>query len=457
MDQNNVNNNTGQPNVVAGMSFVTGETPAPTTPAANTMPQVSQPVATPEPVQANPIPMTGPTPMTEPVPAPVAVAPQPLVQPEASTTVPTPVVAPVTPEMPTAPVEAMNVMQPAAAEASTPAPETAQMPQPVAPTETSVGAQPVMPQPVIPNAGMPQPQVSMTNQMDQNAGMANNLPPMTGPVVDNSQVSVGTADSENEAKEKKKRNILIVIVLLLLLTAVGIFIGFIAFDMFGKKDNGEVEQTTTEETENTAKNTNVIQNNGVDFDELTEALMIVGIASTTEKENSTMVNYYVSNNNYKDNIKNIIVYYVTQSMGLASENSSEVTLPDDYDSKSDTGACGDAVSCVLISKEEATEILRLYNLGNKLEDYFSKSSVVDGAYGVQFGGTLVITEFNGPDADITHNLEAGQADGEIVVTDNQTIKTYDDEGTLNTEEKTVSYTFKSTDDGVYLESVSVKE
>lgn len=268
--------------------------------------------------------------------------------------------------------------------------------------------------------------------------------------------TVNTTGSLEEPEEKKKRSPVVILLIVFVLTVIGVALGIFLFTKFGNKGNNEENNTPVEETTQTSLSNNVINNTNVDTEKLNEVLNLVGIASSSDIANNNSLNYYVSNSNYVDNGNEIILYYAVNSDG---NTSSEITYPEEYDKMSDVGACSDAVSCALISKVDAENMLKKFNLGTDLTKYFFKSSEIEDVYGIHYGGTLVLDMFNNPDAGITHNVSAETVnESDISIIDNQTINTVGTDGNMQNTTKNVTYLFKLSDDGSYhLDSVTVSE
>lgn len=260
-----------------------------------------------------------------------------------------------------------------------------------------------------------------------------------------------------EEPKKKKRNPIITLLIIALLTVIGVAIGIFLFTKFGNNNNSSNNQNmdnNVEENTSTNLSNNIIKNTDVDNIKLNEVLSIVGIAPNVNVKNNNSLNYLISNNNYKDNAKDIIIYLAVNETGTTS---SEIVYPDDYELKNDVGACSDSVSCALISKTDAEKLLKQLNLGTNLDDYFYKSSEIDDVYGIHFNGSLVMDIFDSVGTDIIHNLNAKMSnDTDIVINDIQIINTIDENGEIQTSNKNVTYIFKTSEDNsYYLDSVNV--
>lgn len=429
MDQNqnntNVNLNNNQA-PVGGMNFVTGE---------GSIPQqnvVNQPVME-QPNVVNSIPMVNNV-------QPQQVASQPIVnQPvENNNSVEQAINNNIVSQQNVQSVQTMNTV-PAQEQ-----PITNMVPnvEPVNTSSVSVQEQPVVNQ-------------SINLQPVQGVNELNNLPPVQSNVDPNNMNN--TNGNVDEMKSSKKINPILAVLLVIVLSAAGVALGFFLFNKFGNKgENEPVEQDVVDDNTPVTLSENTINNTNVDSPKLNEVLTALGIASTNSLANNDNLNYYLSVENYKDNAKDIIVY---ASINTEGKTSSEIELPEGYDLKSDVGACSDSVGCALISKEDAEKVMKLYNLGDDLTKYYYKSSEIDDVYGIHYGGSLVLAQFNGADAGIKHNLVAEIAnENAIKISDNQVITYYDDLGSVQTKNLNVTYLFKSSNTGsYYLDNVSVSD
>lgn len=288
----------------------------------------------------------------------------------------------------------------------------------------------------------------------QSVNGLNTLPPVQPTVT--TEISPNAVNSSlGDEVHPKKKNMLVILLVIVLLTVIGVVLGIFLFNKFGKKDNNVSDTSVVQKNDNVSLNNNVINNTGVDDKTLREVLNLVGIASTSDTNNNDALNYYISNNNYVNEANNIILYYAVNDEG---KTSSQITLPEGYDIKSDVGACSDAVNCALISREDAEKILKVFKLGDDLSKYFYKSSEIDDTYGIHYDVTLPFAIFNGDNLGISHNLSASlENESTIKVDDNQTIDYLDDNGNVLNISKVVTYIFKVQDSYYYLDSVSVSE
>ena len=343
--------------------------------------------------------------------------------------------APAQPEAtPAAPTLSSVVNQPAVSEPQ-PAPVQPEA-TPAAPTLSSVVNQPAVsePQPV-----PAQPEVTPMAPMPSNVV---NQPVGVQPQVQNNAVPQNAEDE----KQNKLKKILIVVVVLLALTAVGIVLGFVLFDKFGNKGENTVEDNSIAENSNILQ-ANVINNVNVDANDLSAVLSLLGIGDT----NIDALTYYVTNENYRDNAKDIITYYAILGSSMTSSYNA-----DDY--KDDKGACADAEGCAIVSKDDALKIIKLYDFEGTIDDYFYKSES-DEVYGIRYGESLELPQFNGSNLGIGHNLVVKYVgDEDIDIEDTQLFNYNDDEGQFKSTNRVVKYTFKKNEDDEYcLNSVLINE
>ncbi len=316
-----------------------------------------------------------------------------------------------------------------------------------------------LPQPINPNENMqptlgsivssiPAPEVneigSISSSQLESAGIQNNnvASEAVAPQPAISQQVTPQPLPPSEPEKKKGLSPLLKVLIFVLLTALGIGIGFVCYQMFGK---GKV--STSDNTDTTVEeflNNNVIENTSVELAVLNKVLNIVGVAPTRYISNNNILNYYVSNSNYQDYAKEIISYY-------ANQNDLFTVLPEDV--------C-EGTHCVTIAKDDVSKIFKIYNLGGNITDYFVTS--VDGndsllktdysfedEYLFPDRKDLEVPAFaNGEEFDITHNITTSYDDITIKVIDTQTVSYYDNEE-LKTVDKTVTYEFRQDDTNEY--------
>ena len=253
-----------------------------------------------------------------------------------------------------------------------------------------------------------------------------------------------------DIKQNKLKRVLIIVVVLLALTAIGIVLGFVLFDKFGNKGGNSGEDTTT--TDDTIIRENVINNYDVDAEVLTGVLQLLGIRNAEYGGNVSELTYYVTDENYRDNAKDIITYYAI----LGSDMSSSI---DSSEYKDDNGACGDSEGCVVVSKSDAEKIIKMYDFEGTIEEYFYKSDASDDVYGIRYDSTLELPQFVGTNLGIGHNLLAKYVgDDDIEIEDAQIFNYNDDENQLKNVKRTVRYTFKKGDSEEYhLDGVLINE
>ena len=268
----------------------------------------------------------------------------------------------------------------------------------------------------------------------------NNMPT---PQVENVPV---TEDENEDVKQKKIKKFLIVLVILLALTAIGILLGFVLFDKFGSKGESAEE---TPVTNNELISVNEINNVNLDATDLEAVLGLLGISAFADNNNINALTYYVTNENYRDNAKEIIAYYAILGTGMAM---------DFEDDGNDSTICADAINCSVISKEDALKIIRLYNFDGDLEDYFYKSSVSNDKYGIHYGDTLDLPLFNGTNLGFGHKLTAKYIGDEDISVEDTQIFNYIEDDQVNHVDRVAKYMFKKNDNNeYYLDSVLINE
>ena len=246
----------------------------------------------------------------------------------------------------------------------------------------------------------------------------------------------------SEEEKKKGMSTLLKILIFVLLIVIGISLGFILYQKFG---NNNTEPTDNSTNNQTALNDNVINNDTVELVNLTKVLNIVGIASTGLVSNNDLLTYYVSNNNYQENAKEIISYY-------AKANNLFETLPEDV--------C-EGNHCVVIAKDKVLEIFKMYNLGGNITDYFvTDGSTQDNLLKTDYSfedkylfpdrKDIETPDFaNGNEFKIGHNMTANyENETTIKVVDNQKI-TYYENSDVKTSDKVVTYEFRQDDTKEY--------
>ncbi len=101
----------------------------------------------------------------------------------------------------------------------------------------------------------------------------------------------------------------------------------------------------------------------------------------------------------------------------------------------------------------------MYDFSGKLEDYFYKSDASDDVYGIHYGDTLELPQFDWTNLGIGHNLTARYVgDKDIDIEDTQVFNYNDDEGEVKNTNRVVKYTFKKNEnEEYYLDSVLISE
>ena len=293
------------------------------------------------------------------------------------------------------------------------------------------------------------PTISENNTFES-ASLLNNM--SSSQLVENTlNTEINVSNTLENTSEKKKKNPVVIVLIILLLTAIGVALGYFLFQKYGNKGNMVDEDTAITDDLPAVLSSNAINSIDVDGERLSQVLNIVGIASNSAVANNNMLNYVVSNIDYIEKMNDIIVY----SSVTVNDSTLVMTYPDGYDKMLDVGACSNTTNCALISKTDAENILKKYNLGSDLEKYFYKSSELDDVYGIHY--EELSSMFSGSDTGIVHTVNASLvSEVDINVTDNQVITYIDDGGSLQSDNKSVTYIFKlNEDNNYYLSGVTI--
>ena len=309
---------------------------------------------------------------------------------------------------------------------------------------TNIVSEPSTVAPIVTPASSAASQVEIKSEpvvMTQNTDTTPETPTLTPESV------VSTDNKSTNSKQSKCKKIFIFSVIILLLTVVGVIVGVLFFNKFGV-NKGKTESVAVE-SNSTTISSNVINNVDVDAQKLDDVLKLLGIS----EKNIDELTFFVTDENYQDNAKDIITYFAI----LGSDMTSLFENADSY--KNDKGACSDTEGCAIISKANAEEILKLYNFSGELKDYFYKSEKSDDVYGIHYGSTLVLPKFDGDNLGIGHNLTAKYiGDSDIDIEDKQLFNYNDDEGQFKSVNRVAKYTFKKDTDGSYhLDNVLISE
>lgn len=174
-------------------------------------------------------------------------------------------------------------------------------------------------------------------------------------------------------------------------------------------------------------------------------------------DDNECLNYYVSNSNFRNNSKEIFIWYAT-SHNLTTYR--EGALMDvDNDGKGDISVynCAD---CGSIIKSGADKIIKLYKLSG-MDEYLGE---MPEPY-KELDYTINYYELSGMhpmvcNIETSHNLDVKYGDNKkIIVTDNQNVVEYEfvDDKVKNEKSQIVTYDFvKDSDGNYYLSNVNVK-
>ena len=264
-------------------------------------------------------------------------------------------------------------------------------------------------------------------------------------------------------QEKKNNSGLIVLIIFLFLLVLGLG-GYIVYDKLILSNN----TTNNNESDNTSPSTIIedkdglkIDNNGLTLSDLNNALDILGIAEPKEEVyDDNCMNSYISDNNFRNNSKEIFVWYVV-SHKLGTNYGNALTVDTDGDGVNDASACGGAADCGSIRKSDAERIVKLYGLTNMEEQFKEMPAPYTEQYLINY---FNLSHKHPITCNIStkHNLIAKyDNDKNIIIIDKQNVTEYDGYVDMKTQVKsqkdqTVTYTLKKDNTNYYLDSVEVK-
>ena len=241
--------------------------------------------------------------------------------------------------------------------------------------------------------------------------------------------------------EKKNNGTLVGILIGIILTLLVVG-GLFATGTIGFKTNTTTDGGQSSNNNQTSKEQSSF-NKEVDESIRNKLFNIVGLASSNNKTGSNELNDFVSSNNYKENANNILKYT------KADVETANVDV--------DIDEC--APRCAAYTKENAEKLIKIYNFSGTVDDYFVKSSKLEGIY-IKSLDSGVLAEWNGPNAGIKHeNITTEYIDEDSIrITDKQVINKYNkDTMKLKTINQTTTFEFNKDIDGdYYLSQVIVK-
>jgi len=248
---------------------------------------------------------------------------------------------------------------------------------------------------------------------------------------------------ENQKNNKGVIALLIIIIIILSVLCILFATGTITFksNNIDNKENNENITDNNNQNQEIQNNTNEINNNEIDKTTLNKLFDIIGIPSTNNPYGSSELNDYISNNDYTKNANEILRH---TNIGIIEDNIDV-----------DVNEC--APRCNVYTKENADNLIKIYNLPGTINDYFTKSTKLENIYILHIS-TSVAAEWNGPDAGITHDVTSEYINStDIKITDKQIIKKYNENRELQATNQTTTFIFKKDNENkFYLDNVTVK-
>ena len=282
-------------------------------------------------------------------------------------------------------------------------------------------------------------------------------------------------------QEKNKNGVialLVVIIVILLTLVVLLATGNINFQST-EVNNGSDENSKVTDNNNEIANDNngnnydenkfKLQNDGVEEKDLNEVFDILGLYEYYHHElyssfntGNECLNYYISDNNYKNNSKKIFAWYINlHNMGTNTGQTAKIR-DIDGDGKADIDACGGAADCGSIRISDANKVIKLYGLTGlsdelkEMPEPYRNAEYLINYYSLS--GMHPIT----CNIKTNHNVSVKYSDNKnIVITDEQTVTEYgffeETEQIKSQKKQSVTYDLKKDTDGnYYLNNVIVK-
>lgn len=260
-----------------------------------------------------------------------------------------------------------------------------------------------------------------------------------------------------ENKKNNKGLIIVLVIIIILLSVFCILLarGVISFN--SEKPNNEINDEYNDSGSNLKDGNDNDQNDMIVDEEVLNSLYsIIGILPIDQHYRNDCLNVAISDNNYKENYKSIFSWYAN----LMSLNTSHY---DDAQCQS-SEECKIAYSCAActsITKEDAREILRMYNFNNDISDFLTTLPTYSNEYAYSsYTNHPGFCEF-----EIKHTTSSKYLNSsDIRIVDNQNVTEYkiaDDHSNDNiksSKKQIVTYDFRKDDDGeYYLYNVNVEE
>lgn len=212
-----------------------------------------------------------------------------------------------------------------------------------------------------------------------------------------------------------------------------------------------------------------LKNNDVTEVELNEVFNILGLNEyyhsnqyETFDENKECLNNYISQNDFRNNNKEIFAWYALTHDMYTNTGQTEIIYDTNGDGQADVTACAGAADCGSIKKSDANKIIELYKLTN-IEEYLDE--MPEPYKNIEY--IINYHELTGMhpimcNIKIEHNIEAEYNESKnIVIIDRQNVLEYgsfEESDQIKTKkERVVTYNFKKDNNNkFYLDNVNVK-
>lgn len=275
---------------------------------------------------------------------------------------------------------------------------------------------------------------------------------------------------------EKKEKVLVVLVIILSIFVILLSSYFIYDKVLNKETENNINENINEGNSPTEDNEKIditkkfkLENNGVVESDLNEVFDMLGLYEyyhsnlyTSFDSDNECLNYYMSQDDYKKNSKEIFAWHViTHEMGTDTGQTA-IIRDVDGDGKADIDACGGAADCGSIRISDANKIIKIYNLTG-MNEYLSEmpEPYKDAEYLINYY-TLTGMHPIMCNIETKHNVIAEYNElKNLIITDTQHVTEYgfyeESEQIKSQKEKIVTYTFEKDSDGnYYLDSVNVK-
>lgn len=275
--------------------------------------------------------------------------------------------------------------------------------------------------------------------------------------------------------KNNKTTIAIISILAVLVVLLG---GYIVYDKILKEEPNNQNDVGTKNEESTNKEQNnqhltenndsdnfKLNNQGIEKEELNQVLDMLGLKEYNNKENhnedNDCLNYYVSNQDFRNNSKEIFVWYLSvHNMGTYHE---DAMIYVDKDNKIEVSVynCAD---CGSTTKKNAEKIIGLYKLTGmdkhfgEMPEPYKKTEYTINYFDLSGKHPLMCN------IKTSHDVVAKyDNNNNIIITDIQNVTEYEEyydkieENITSTKNQTVTYEFKKDTTGsYYLSNVEVK-